>query len=89
MENDDGDEVLLTECIKLERESSSVENLGLSLVESKEILRKTQQTMVGEQVKDFLKRSESCPHCQQKQLSKGKHRIVYRTLFGKIELESP
>lgn len=89
MENDFGDEVLLTECIKLERESSSVENLGLSLAESKELLRKTQKAMVAVQVKDFLKKSESCPHCQRLRLSKGKHQIVYRTLFGKMELESP
>src|SRR5258708_5038330 len=89
IENDDGDEVLLTESIEYERESSSVENLGLSLSESKELLRKTQQTMVKEQVREFLKQSEICPCCRRKRLSKGKHRIVYRTLFGKIELDSP
>lgn len=89
MENDAGDEVLLTECVKFERESSSVENLGLSLAESKELLRKTQQTMVGEQVKEFLKGSENCPHCYRKRLIKGSHCVVYRTVFGKLELESP
>ncbi len=89
VENDDGDEVLLTESIEFERESSSVENPGLSLSESKELLRKTQQAMVAEQVREFIKKSESCPHCLRKRLSKGKHRIVYRTLFGKMELDSP
>jgi len=92
VENDNGDEVLLTENIEWKRESSSgesVENLGLSLAESKELLRKTQRAMVEEQVRDFLKQAKYCPHCQRKRLSKGKHHIVYRTLFGKIELESP
>lgn len=89
VENDDGDEVLLTESIEYERESSSVENLGLSLSESKQLLQKTQQAMVAEQVREFIKQSESCPHCLRKRLSKGKHRLVYRTLFGKIELKSP
>ena len=89
LENDDGDEDLLMECIELERENSSVENLGLSLAESKELLRKTQQKIVEKQVEKFLEQSECCPHCQRLRLSKGKHRIVYRTLFGKMELESP
>jgi len=89
VENDNGDEVLLAENIEFERENSSLENLGLSLAESKELLRKTQQAMVEEQVREFLKQSERCRHCQKKRLSKGKHRIVYRTLFGKIELASP
>jgi hypothetical protein len=89
VENDDGDEILLAENIEFERESSALENLGLSLAESKELLRKTQQTMVQEQVREFLKESEICLHCRRKRLSKGKHRIVYRTLFGKMELASP
>ena len=89
VENDDGNEVLLTENIEFEREKSSLENLGLSLAESKELLRKTQQAMVAEQVREFLKQSETCSHCQRKRLSKGRHRIIYRTLFGKMELESP
>ncbi len=89
VENDDGNEILLTENIEFERKNSSLENLGLSLAESKELLRKTQQTMVKEQTEEFLKESESCLHCQRKRLSKGKHQIVYRTLFGKMELASP
>ena len=89
LENDDGDEDLLMECIEFERENSSVENLGLSLAESKELLRKTQQAMVEKQVEKFLEQSECCPHCRRKRLSKGSHRIIYRTLFGKMELESP
>lgn len=89
VENDAGDEVLLTESIEIKRESSSVENLGLSLAESKELLRKTQQAIVAEQVREFMKQSKRCPYCQRKRLSKGSHRIVYRTLFGKMGLESP
>ena len=89
VENDNGDEILLTENIEFERKNSSLENLGLSLAESKELLRKTQQTMVAEQVREFLKQSEICPHCLRKRLTKGTHRLVYRTLFGKMELESP
>jgi len=89
IESDDGDQILLAENIEFERESSAVKNLGLSLAESKELLRKTQQTMVREQVREFLKESEICLHCRRKRLSKGKHRIVYRTLFGKMELTSP
>lgn len=89
VESDDGNEILLAENIEFERGKSSLESLGLSLAESKELLRKTQQTVVKEQVREFLKESEICLHCRRKRLSKGKHRIVYRTLFGKMELDSP
>ena len=89
VENDDGEEILLAENIEFERGKSSLENLGLSLAESKELLRKTQQTVVECQVKEFMKQSECCPHCRRKRLSKGSHRIIYRTLFGKMELKSP
>ncbi|MGI8494562.1 MAG: ISKra4 family transposase [Pyrinomonadaceae bacterium] len=89
IESDDGNEILLAENIEFERKNSSLENLGLSLVESKELLRKTQQAMVHEQVRQFLKQSVTCPHCRRKRLSKGSHRLVYRTLFGKMELDSP
>ncbi len=89
VENDEGDKVLLTENIEFNRESSSLENLGLSLAESKELLQKTQRVVIEEQVREFIKQSENCPHCRRKRLSKGTHRLVYRTLFGKIELDSP
>jgi hypothetical protein len=89
VENDDGNEFLLAENIEFERKNSSLENLGLSLAESKELLRKTQQAIVQEQVREFTKQSASCPLCLRKRLSKGKHRLVYRTLFGKMELDSP
>jgi len=65
IESDDGDQILLAEHIEFERESSSVENLGLSLPESKELLRKTQQAMVAEQIREFTKQSECCPHTRQ------------------------
>jgi DNA-directed RNA polymerase subunit RPC12/RpoP len=83
IESDDGNQVLTSNVSEWERNTATVENMGLSLTESKELLRKTQQVMVQEQVREFLKQSEICPHCQRKRLSKGRHRIVYRTLFGK------
>jgi len=89
IESDDGNQVLTSNVSDWERNTATVENLGLSLTESKELLRKTQQVMVQEQVREFLKESETCPHCRRKRLSKGSHRLVYRTLFGKMELDSP
>lgn len=89
VENDVGDEILVAENIEFERKNSSLENLGLSLVESKELLQKTQQTMVQGQVREFLKHSENCPNCRRKRLTKGTHLIAYRTLFGKMKLDSP
>ena len=89
IESDNGDEVLTRNISVWERDAATVEKLGLNLAESKEFLQKTQQAMVEKQVGEFLKQSKYCPDCRQKRLSKGNHKIVYRTVFGKIELESP
>ena len=89
IESDDGNQILTRDVSEWERNAAIVENLGLSLSEAKELLRKTQQMMVREQVQEFLKYSAICPHCEKKRLSKGRHHIVYRTLFGKTALASP
>ena len=65
------------------------EGLGLTLAEAKDLLRGVQETMVAEQVAEFVAQQECCPDCGRPRPRKGRHEIVYRTLFGKLRLDSP
>jgi hypothetical protein len=64
------------------------ENLGLSLAEAKTLLHKTQSTLIEQQVAAYLSENSSCPHCKNQLLHKDKRTIVYRTLFGKLHIQS-
>jgi hypothetical protein len=48
-----------------------------------------QQSMVEQQSAEYLAQQACCAQCGKKHLHKGKHEIVYRTLFGKLHLKSP
>ena len=63
--------------------------LGLTMVEAKGLLEGLQRTVVEQQIADYSRAQSACPLCSKQRLHKGAHAIVYRTLFGKIELSSP
>ena len=73
----------------LERSSLRPEELGLTLAEAKALLRNMQQVVVTEQISEYLEQFKICPHCGLQRNKKGQHVIVYRTLFGKLNLVSP
>ena len=89
VESDPGDPPVVQEVATLERGSLQPEGLGLTLAEAKDLLRGVQETMVTQQVAEFVAQQEACPHCGQARPRKGRHEIVYRTLFGKLRLDSP
>lgn len=72
-----------------ERVMPGIEAVGLTLAEAKTLLLRVQQTLVGQQVADYLERHRNCQDCGKTLLSKGDHPVVFRTLFGNIELKSP
>src|SRR4051794_28862261 len=80
---------IVQEVATLERGPLQPEGLGLTLAEAKGLLRGVQETMVTQQVAEFVAQQEGCPHCGQARPRKGRHEIVYRTLFGKLRLDSP
>lgn len=86
VESDNGDQVV-QEVAQIERGSLQPENLGLSLAEVKTLLQTTQRTLVEQQVAEYEKQHSSCMHCGKKLLHKDKPTIVYRTLFGKLQLQ--
>ena len=89
IESDSGETEVVQEVGKLERHSLRPENLGLTLSEAKELLQEVQKAMVTHQTTRYLTQQISCPECGGIRTHKGKHQIVLRTLFGKLQLDSP
>src|SRR5260221_14152964 len=65
------------------------ENLGLTLAEGKTLLAKIQEKMVTQQAAVYSIQQRPCPHCHQQRRKKGSHQIIWRSLFGKLQLPSP
>jgi hypothetical protein len=88
IESDDGRVQDVEEVACLKRGTLSPEELGLNLAEAKEILQGVQQSMTAHQVSDYTAKQINCPSCGQRRAQKGYHTIVFRTLFGKLTLDS-
>ena len=89
IEAENGKPEKVEEIFQLERGSLRIEELGLTISEAKMLMHGMQQTMVTEQIADYLEQFKTCPHCGTQRKRKGKHSIVYRTLFGKLRINSP
>lgn len=87
METETGEAVQEVACF--ERETQGIEAVGLTLAEAKTLLLGIQQALVGQQIADYLGRHRNCRDCGKALLSKGDHPVLFRTLFGNIELKSP
>ena len=73
----------------LERTDLKPETLGLTLAESKMILKDLQQIVVERQVSSSLLPKRTCPDCGQPRSSKGHHTLSLRTVFGQLTVRSP
>src|SRR5689334_19402018 len=74
---------------EITRETLAMETLGLSLGESKALLRGVQDFVVAEQVADDLERRRPCPDCGKRHTSKGQGSIEVKTMFGPVEVPNP
>ena len=88
IESDDGRVQDVEEVACLKRGTLSPEELGLNLAEAKEILQSVQRSMTAHQVADYTAERINCPCCGQRRVQKGHHPILFRTLFGKLTLNS-
>ena len=88
IEADGGSTEAVENIVCLERGTLRPENLGLTLAEAKALLGRVQHTMVERQTTKYLEQQACCPHCGKRRLHKGHHTLVYRTLFGKLRLQS-
>jgi hypothetical protein len=73
----------------LERETEGLEAIGINLAEAKALLASLQKQVVGQQMAAYLAVRQRCPHCARAFRHKGQHPVVFRTLFGNLELASP
>lgn len=70
-------------------DSFSIDDLGLTLAESKAILANLQASITDAQAAAVVTRERACPCCQRPRRLKDRRTIAVRTLFGKLALPSP
>jgi len=86
VESDQGETQILQEVTSIHRGCLQPENVGLTLTEAKTLLQKTQQVVVQQQIAEAEQQHASCQHCAQKRRHKDQRSIIYRTLFGKLQI---
>src|SRR5438270_12930598 len=89
IESESGEAEVVQDVAKLERHALRPESLGLTLSEAKALLQEVQNAMVTHQSTEYVTQHLACPECGRIRSQKGKHQIVFRTLFGKVRLDSP
>jgi hypothetical protein len=87
--SEQGEPEVIQEVARLERGPLQPDTLGLSLAEARAILAGLEQTIAQHQVAEFTAQAQRCPRCGRERTCKGHHRIVFRTPFGKLQLDSP
>ena len=79
----------IIELAVLDKNYHKIEQLGLNISESKEILKSLQKHILQRQVATFVEQRRVCSECGRRLGLKGRHTITFRTLFGDVQLESP
>lgn len=80
---------LIEEIALLERGARHPSESGLSLAEAKTLLHGVQQSMVAEQVAQFLGQFKTCTHCGAARTKKGLHGIVLPHLVWQAQAQQP
>jgi hypothetical protein len=76
-----------TDIAAIERHTDDL--IGLSLEEAKAMTGAVQRKMVEAQARETINRGSICSACKQPLRRNGKHRVSYRTPFGRLDLDSP
>ncbi len=86
--SDDGTEHL-QEIADMMRAEATLETLGLTLEESKQLLQQLQQTIIDQQVEAYLDGQYACPACGKQRQLKQSGTAPFRTLFGMVLVLNP
>ena len=86
---DDDTQTVVREAFTLNRETLTPDTVGLQLQEAKDLLAAVQDTVVEHQVNTALSTQVGCPDCGIPRRHKDSRRIVMRTVFGVLRLDSP
>lgn len=89
IESDSHDTPITDEVACIQRGDLAPETLGMTLAEAKGLLANIQASMVREQTAEYVEQQRRCPLCGKMRGEKGRHDIVFRSLFGKMEIPSP
>ena len=79
----------MTDVVTLQKDAQSIEHLGLTLREAKQLLTTIQKRLLQYQVEAFLDGCSTCPDCGTPLKAKGYHSRSFRPLFGTFKLPSP
>ncbi len=85
----DGTTSMTEEVTAFEKSAERPEDLGLSLTEGKALTAAVQRQVVKAQVASWTERHRCCEACGARRRSKGSSPVVFRTLYGDVQLASP
>lgn len=86
---DNDEQVCVDEVVVLNKDHERLEHLGLTLAEAKALLLELQRQVLTRQIAAFVASRTPCPTCDRRRGIKDHQTIVFRTLFGKLDLMSP
>lgn len=86
---ENGDSTVTKPLMEFRRENLASGTLGLTIEDSKSLLKNIQSEFVAMQVKQHIQRHKVCNQCHKKFKVRGQTTIVYRTLLGKLKLPNP
>ena len=78
----------LEDIVQFEKGPEQLNSVGLSLLESKQLLQALQKTIVLHQADSYTAAHQDCPCCHNKRTIKSYHTIQFRTLFGIVSIPS-
>ena len=87
--DDDGELIADNTILSLDKGSDRLEDLGLSLSESNDLLAGLQRPLIEAQLAAYVDRHRCCERCGRSLLIKGSYQLLFRTLFGALPLTSP
>lgn len=88
MIDDEQGQTQVEDIIQLNKNSDQGYRAGLSLLESKQILKTLQEKLILSQTEDYTNSHRACPCCHRQRHIKGYCTIQYKTLFGTVVIPS-
>lgn len=85
---DDGTEER-REVLAVSKDALTMETLGLTLAEGKELVANVQAYVVEQQTTTYLAQHRHCAACGRKHRSKGQGRSIVHTIFGPVPVPNP
>ncbi len=86
---DDGTSGTAEEVAVFEKATERTEDVGLSLANGKVMAAAVQRRIVQAQTEAWTGRHRCCTACGARQRSKGNYSVLFRTLYGDVQLASP